>query len=79
MNYSVFHKINCRFLLLRKFIKKTIKRDTTICYIGSYFFKNNDVLLSYFFTVFSIFKVIVFQKSTEFEFEFSLRIPVVNS
>ena len=32
-----------------------------------------------FFTVFSIFKVIVFQKSTEFELEFAMRIPVVNS
>ena len=30
-----------------------------------------------FFTVFSIFKVIVFQKSTEFELEFAMRIPVV--
>ena len=32
-----------------------------------------------FFTVFSIFKVIVFQKSTEFELESAIRIPVVNS
>ena len=41
------------------------------------FFLKQCCLIKLFFAVFSIVNVIGFQKSVEFEFEFSLRIPVI--
>ena len=75
----VFYKVNGRFLFYRKLIRNNhYDRYYDILHLKQ-FFKKQWCFSKLFFTVFSIFKVIVFYKSTEFGFEFEMRIPIVKS
>ena len=66
--FSSFQKIN----------KKNLLRQI-LWYIYTVDYFKKQCFNKLFFTAFSIFKDIVFLKSTEFELKFALRIPIVNS